>query len=75
MCHGPRAGLDQLDKLQGKGHLPADHHVPAIRGHLLEMTGDRHGARSAYLAAADLAGNLAQRRYLHTKAAALTEQA
>jgi len=75
MCHGPRAGLDQLDKLQAKGHLPADHHVPAIRGHLLEMTGDRHGARAAYLAAADLAGNLAQQRYLHTKAAALTEQA
>jgi RNA polymerase sigma factor (sigma-70 family) len=69
MVRGPRAGLDRLDVLEAAGRLPGDHHPLAVRAHLLEMTGDREAARSAYAAAADLAGNIRQQRYLRSRAA------
>ena len=74
MAAGPRVGLDRLDLLAADGRLPADHRVPAVRGHLFEMAGDRNAARAMYLEAADLARNIAQQRYLRARAARLAER-
>jgi RNA polymerase sigma factor (sigma-70 family) len=69
MVHGPQAGMRRLDEVAGDRRIAADHRVHAVRGHLLEMAGDRAAARRAYLAAADRTTSLPQRRYLLTRAA------
>ncbi len=71
MVHGPHAGLDRLDALEVAGRLPGDHHPLAVRAHLLEMAGEGEAAREAYEAAADLARNIPQQRYLRSRAAQL----
>jgi predicted RNA polymerase sigma factor len=72
MVKGRRAGLDRLDALEAEGRLPGDHHLPAVRAHLLEMEGDHEAARDAYEVAANLATNIRQQRYLRARAAGLT---
>src|SRR6266566_1740026 len=57
MVRGPRAGLDLLAELETDQRIAADHRLPAVRAHLLEMTGDRVAARDAYLVAARRAPN------------------
>jgi predicted RNA polymerase sigma factor len=71
MAHGAPAGLALLEKIQADDRIAGDHRLHAVRAHLLEMAGDRAGARDAYQAAARHATNLAQQRYLHTRAARL----
>jgi predicted RNA polymerase sigma factor len=71
MCQGPRAGLDLLETAGADERLAADHRVDAVRAHLLEMAGDPTAAHEAYERAAHRATNLAQRRYLHARAARL----
>lgn len=71
MAHGPRAGLARLDLLDSDARLAADHRLEAVRAHLLEMAGDVGQARAAYLKAAERAPNLAQQRYLRSKAAGI----
>jgi RNA polymerase sigma factor (sigma-70 family) len=71
MVHGAQAGLDLLDGLETDERLVADHRLPAVRAHLLEMTGDRESARHCYLAAAERTASLPQQRYLHGRAARL----
>jgi RNA polymerase sigma factor (sigma-70 family) len=66
MSHGPAAGLPQVDSIADR--LPDDHRVDAVRAHLLEMLGDRRGARTAYRAAAAKAKSLPQQRYLYARA-------
>jgi predicted RNA polymerase sigma factor len=73
MARGPDAGLDLLAELATDQRIAMDHRLPAVRAHLLQMTDDRVAARDAYLAAARWAPNLAQQRYLNTRAARLTE--
>ncbi|MEI7056819.1 sigma-70 family RNA polymerase sigma factor [Nocardioides sp. CCNWLW239] len=52
----------------------ADHpRVPAVRAHLLELAGDLDGAAAAYDLASARATNLAERRFLTSKAAALRD--
>ncbi|GGR68109.1 RNA polymerase sigma factor (sigma-70 family) [Nocardioides luteus] len=52
----------------------ADHpRLPAVRAHLLELAGDLDGAAAAYDLAAARATNLAERRFLISKAAALRD--
>ena len=52
----------------------ADHpRVPAVRAHLLELAGDLDGAAAAYELASVRATNLAERRFLTSKAAALRD--
>jgi RNA polymerase sigma factor (sigma-70 family) len=69
MVSGPAAGLEALDAVTGM----AEHHrVDAVRGHLLEMAGDRAGAREAYRLAARRTTSLPERRYLDERAARLT---
>jgi RNA polymerase sigma factor (sigma-70 family) len=72
MVHGPRAGLDLLGELQDE-RIATDHRLHAVRAHLLEMSGDREAARDTYHAAARLATNLPQQRYLNARAARLAD--
>ncbi|UWZ35754.1 RNA polymerase sigma factor [Dactylosporangium roseum] len=69
MASGPGVGLPLLDGLSA---LRSDHRLHAVRGHLLEMSGDVAGAREAYLRAASLTSSLPQQRYLNTRAAGLS---
>ncbi len=62
MVHGPAAGLAAADELAGP--LARHHRFHAVRGHLLEMSGDTAAAASAYDTAARYATNAAEKRYL-----------
>jgi predicted RNA polymerase sigma factor len=73
MARGPHAGLDLLGTLEADQRIADDHRLHVVRGHLLEMTGDRAGARDAYEAAARRTTNLPQQRYLHAQAARLAD--
>jgi predicted RNA polymerase sigma factor len=70
---GPRAGLELLEALQADEPFAGDHRLHAVRAHLLEMAGDRAGARDAFLAAAGRTTNLPQQRYLNARAARLAD--
>jgi RNA polymerase sigma factor (sigma-70 family) len=72
MVHGPRAGLELLRALDRDGRVAEHHRLDAVRGHLLEMAGDREGARDRYRAAARRTTSLPGRRYLEGRAARLT---
>jgi RNA polymerase sigma factor (sigma-70 family) len=71
MVDGPAAGLAVVDALAGDARVARSHHFESVRGHLLELTGDRDGARSAYQAAAQRARSLPEQRHLRTRAARL----
>jgi RNA polymerase sigma factor (sigma-70 family) len=73
MARGPRAGLDLLGRLEADGRIAGDHRVYAVRAHLLEMAGDRVGARDFYEAAARRTTSLPQERYLNARAARITD--
>jgi len=62
MVYGPAAGLDATGELAGV--LARHHRFHAVRGHLLEMSGDPAAAASAYRVAARYATNTAEKRYL-----------
>lgn len=70
MVRGPAAGLELLDALERDGRLGTNHRLPAVRGHLLELTGGHAEASEAYEAAAALTTSLPERRYLERRAAA-----
>ncbi|MDG4831680.1 sigma factor [Solwaraspora sp. WMMD1047] len=69
MVRGPAAGLARLDGLGADGRLAAGHRLAAVRGHLLELAGDRAAARECYLTAAGSTTSLPQQRYLYARAA------
>jgi RNA polymerase sigma factor (sigma-70 family) len=71
MVRGPQAGLDLLAGLESDERITRDHRLPAVRGHLLEMSGDRAAARDCYQAAARRALSLPQQRYLQAQATRL----
>lgn len=71
MAEGPERGLELLCAIQEDARIAEDHRVYAVRAHLLEMAGDRAGARDSYLEAARRATNLARQRYLNERAAVL----
>jgi predicted RNA polymerase sigma factor len=73
MVRGPAAGLEMLDAIAADGHLAGSHRLDAVRGHLLELAGDRAGAVRHYLAAANRTTNTAERNYLLTQAATVRE--
>jgi RNA polymerase sigma factor (sigma-70 family) len=62
MAEGPAAGLTLLDGVSGR--LGGHHRFHAVRGHLLDMSGDQAAAASAYDMAARYATNTAEKRYL-----------
>jgi RNA polymerase sigma factor (sigma-70 family) len=65
MVAGPAAGLELVRRLEGDPRVSSDRRFHAVRGHLLELAGDRAAALDAYRAAAAVATNLQQQRYLH----------
>jgi len=69
MVHGADAGLRMLDLLLAGTQSGRNHRVHAVRAHLLEMTGRRREAATAYAAAARLTTSIPEQRYLNTKAA------
>ena len=71
MAQGPEPALRLLAGLQSDARIAQDHRLYAVRAHLLEMAGERAGARDSYLEAARRATNLPQQRYLHARAARL----
>jgi RNA polymerase sigma factor (sigma-70 family) len=74
MVHGPQAGLDLLETLDGDDRMAQHHRVEAVRAHLLEMSGDRVAAREWYRIAARRTTSLPERRYLELRAARLAER-
>jgi RNA polymerase sigma factor (sigma-70 family) len=73
MVRGPRAGLELLGALDGDDRLAGHYRLDAVRAHLLEMAGDRDGARAGYRSAARRTTSLPERRYLEGRAAQLTD--
>ncbi len=71
MVRGPAAGLTLLSRLQHDERIARDHRLPAVRGQLLEMAGDRSAARTAYGDAARLATSPAHQRSLRSRIAHL----
>lgn len=69
MVHGPAAGLAATSELAGQ--LSRHHRFHAVRGHLHEMAGDPASAADDYRAAIRYATNIAEKRYLECKSAAL----
>jgi RNA polymerase sigma factor (sigma-70 family) len=65
MATGPGAGLELIGRLEHDPRINADRRFHAVRGHLLERSGDPHAALGAYQQAARLATNLQQQRYLN----------
>jgi RNA polymerase sigma factor (sigma-70 family) len=72
MVRGPRAGLEQLARLETDTRVANDHRLHAVRGHLLETAGELDDARASYMTAAEQTTSLPQKRYLHAQAARLS---
>jgi RNA polymerase sigma factor (sigma-70 family) len=68
---GPRAGLALLGTLAEDDPARQSHRFDAVRGHLLELAGDREEARAAYLRAARSAASVPEQNYLHLCASKL----
>jgi predicted RNA polymerase sigma factor len=69
MCRGPEAGLALLAELESDPRIADGHRMHAVRGHLLELAGDRAGAARSYQAASRLTSSVPERDYLLRKAA------
>jgi RNA polymerase sigma factor (sigma-70 family) len=73
MVRGPDAGLDLLAPLDADERIAGHHRLAAVRGHLLEMAGDREAARTAYRTAARRTTSMPEQRYLEGRAAQLSD--
>ena len=71
MVHGPRAGLALLGTLDHDERMTNSHRLTATRGHLLELAGDRAGARECYQRAARMTASRPEQHYLALRAARL----
>jgi RNA polymerase sigma factor (sigma-70 family) len=72
MVRGPRAGLAALAAAADDPALAGHHRVAAVRAHLLELAGDGPAARAAYLDAARSTLSAPERRYLESRATAVS---
>ena len=68
---GPAAALDLLAGPDGDPRMAGNHRLDAVRGHLLELAGDRSAARESYLRAARRTTSLPEQRYLTDRATRL----
>ena len=68
MTEGPDAGLAMLPALEADDRMAQHHRLAAVRAHLLELAGDRAGARENYLIAARRTTSLPEQRYLRARA-------
>jgi RNA polymerase sigma factor (sigma-70 family) len=71
MVAGAPAGLELVQRLGGDARINADRRFHAVRAHLLEMAGDPTASLEAYRAAARVATNLQQQRYLNEQVSRL----
>ncbi len=71
MVEGPREALDRLAEAVSDPALAGHHRVAAVRGHLLDMTGDIQAASEQYRLAARLTLSLPERHYLESRASRL----
>jgi predicted RNA polymerase sigma factor len=71
MVHGPDEGLQLLRALDTDPRLATHYRLAAVRGHLLEQTGDHEGAIKHYRIAAAGTTSIPERNYLMTQAARL----
>ncbi len=71
MVEGPAAGLALVDAVEAEGRLKDHHRVHLVRGHLLELAGDREGARAEMREAARRTTSLPERRHLERRIAEL----
>jgi RNA polymerase sigma factor (sigma-70 family) len=71
MVHGPAAGLELLDALDGDARIAGHYRLDAVRAHLYERAGDPARALAHYRAAAARTASIPERDYLLTKAARL----
>ncbi|MEV0563360.1 sigma-70 family RNA polymerase sigma factor [Dactylosporangium sp. NPDC050588] len=71
MVDGPAAGLAALDRVAGDPVLARHHRTAAVRAHLLDLAGDRAGAREQYRLAARRTLSRPEQRYLESRAARL----
>jgi predicted RNA polymerase sigma factor len=75
MVHGPNAGLALLEPLESDARLATSHRLDAVRGHLLERSGETAAAVELYRKAASRTTSVPERNYLLMKAARLEEPA
>ncbi|HWW56685.1 MAG TPA: RNA polymerase subunit sigma-24, partial [Sphingopyxis sp.] len=73
MAFGPEAGLRLVDAIAGEAMLRNYAPLPAARGDFLLRAGRRGEARTAFEAAAALAGNDRERDFLLSRAEACAE--
>jgi len=71
MVHGPAPGLALLDALGTDPRVVGHYRLDAVRGHLLQMAGDRDAAIAHYRRAAARTASVPERDYLLTQAAKL----
>ena len=64
MVQGPDAGLSLLSSLDDDKRVAQHHRLHAVRGHLLEMTGDLVAARESFQVAFRRATSSREKRYL-----------
>jgi predicted RNA polymerase sigma factor len=74
MVHGPTAGLELLRALDADDRMAGHHRLDAVRGHLLEMSGDHRSAVEHYRRAAARTTSIPERNYLLTQAARLRDE-
>jgi RNA polymerase sigma factor (sigma-70 family) len=70
MVHGPQAGLEVTATLAADTRMARHHRLHAVRGHLLDMAGQRDAARDSYRMAVRYATSLPEKRYLESKLSA-----
>ncbi|HEX5626577.1 MAG TPA: sigma-70 family RNA polymerase sigma factor [Actinomycetota bacterium] len=71
MVDGPRAGLAVLGTLDADDRMAHTHRLEAVRGHLLELSGELGAARESYRRAARMTASVPEQRYLAMRAARL----
>ena len=71
MAEGPAAGLAIIERLRDEPALRRYQWLPSVRGDLLARLGRKEEARSAFLQAAELAGNGRERELLLQRAESL----
>jgi RNA polymerase sigma factor (sigma-70 family) len=73
MVDGAAAGLAAVDEIATDSQLATSHRLDAVRAHLLERAGDRHGAIHHYRQAAQRTTSTPERNYLLLHAARLSQ--
>ncbi|WP_442788592.1 ECF-type sigma factor [Dactylosporangium sp. NBC_01737] len=69
MAHEPAAGLAMLRPLLDDPAMQRHHRLYAVRGHLLDLSGDAEAADEQYRIAARLTASLPEQRYLNRRLA------